>query len=153
MVQSVLDIRPGTGQHDAARPRAHTNARVGEQKLPLTEFPVFNFGPGPLGTGAALTKKIAPYYEDWLAHPTYDRLLEAVVHRRGITRNIQVPALTIAAWYDIFQGGSLRNYVGLRDHAGNADARAKQRLVVAIGGHSGWARQVGIVDFGPDAPL
>ena len=33
-------------------------------------------------------------------------------------RSIQVPALTIAAWYDIFQGGSLRNYMGLRDARG-----------------------------------
>ena len=129
-----------------------TNARVGEQALPLTEFPVFNFGPGPLDTGAALTKKIAPYYEDWLAHPTYDDYWKQWSIEENYP-NIQVPALTIAAWYDIFQGGSLRNYVGLRDHAGNADARAKQRLVVAIGGHSGWARQVGIVDFGPDAPF
>jgi putative CocE/NonD family hydrolase len=130
----------------------HTNARVGEQTLPLTEFPVFNFGPGPLETGAALTKKIAPYYEDWLAHPTYDDYWRQWSIEENY-QNIQVPALTIAAWYDIFQGGSLRNYIGLRDHAGNADARAKQRLVVAIGGHSGWARQVGIVDFGPDAPF
>ncbi len=129
-----------------------TNARVGEQALPLTEFPVFNFGPGPLDTGAALTKKIAPYYEDWLAHPTYDDYWKQWSIEENYP-NIQVPALTIAAWYDIFQGGSLRNYAGLRDHAGNADARAKQRLVVAIGGHSGWARQVGIVDFGPDAPF
>ena len=130
----------------------HTNARVGEQTLPLTEFPVFNFGTGPLDTGADLTKKIAPYYEDWLAHPTYDDYWKQWSIEENYP-NIQVPALTIAAWYDIFQGGSLRNYVGLRDHAGNADARAKQRLVVAIGGHSGWARQVGIVDFGPDAPF
>ena len=55
--------------------------------------------------------------------------------------------------YDIFLEGSLRNYVGLRDHAGNPPARANQRLVVAIGGHSGWARKVGEVDFGPDAPF
>ena len=41
----------------------------------------------------------------------------------------------------------------MRDHAGNADARAKQRLIVAIGGHSGWQRQVGILDFGPDSPF
>ncbi len=41
-----------------------------------------------------------------------------------------MPALTIAAWYDIFQGGSLRNYVGLRDHAGNEEARKQQRLIV-----------------------
>ncbi len=68
-------------------------------------------------------------------------------------QNIQVPALTIAAWYDIFQGGSLRNYMGMKDHAGNEAARNGQHLVVAIGGHSGWGRTIGEVDFGPDAPF
>jgi putative CocE/NonD family hydrolase len=130
----------------------HTNPRLGEQTLPLTEFPAFNLGPGPLETGATLTKRLAPYYEDWLAHPSYDDYWKQWSIEENY-QNIQVPALTIAAWYDIFQGGSLRNYLGLRDHAGNAEARAKQRLVVAIGGHSGWTRQVGIVDFGPDAPF
>ena len=32
---------------------------------------------------------------------------------------ITVPALHVAAWYDIFQGGSLRNYQGLKREAGN----------------------------------
>lgn len=112
-----------------------SNARMGEQTLPLTEFPVFNLGPGPIEIGASLTKKLAPYYEDWLAHPTYDDYWKQWSIEENY-QNIQVPALTIAAWYDIFLGGSLRNYIGLRDHAGNAEARAKQRLVVAIGGHS-----------------
>ncbi len=129
-----------------------TNPRVGEQVLPLTEFPVFNFGSGGIENGAALTKKLAPYYEDWLKHPTYDDYWKQWSIEENY-QNIQVPALTIAAWYDIFLGGSLRNYEGLRDHAGNVGARAKQRLVVAIGGHSGWTRQVGILDFGPDAPF
>jgi uncharacterized protein len=132
--------------------RENSNARLGEQALPLTEFPVFNFGPGSLESGAALTRKLAPYYEDWLAHPVYDDYWKQWSIEENYP-NIQVPALTIAAWYDIFQGGSLRNYIGLRDHAGNADARSKQRLIVAIGGHSGWDRKVGIVDFGPDAPF
>jgi len=129
-----------------------SNARLGEQTLPLTEFPVFNLGPGPVETGAALTKKLAPYYEDWIAHPIYDDYWKQWSIEENY-QNIQVPALTIAAWYDIFLGGSLRNYIGLRDHAGNAEARAKQRLVVAIGGHSGWDRRVGTVDFGPEAPF
>ena len=141
----------GLAQDTALRlVREHTNARLGEQTLPLTEFPIFNLN--SIEPGAALTRNLAPYYEDWLAHPTYDDYWKQWSIEENY-QNIQVPALTIAAWYDIFLGGSLRNYLGLRDHAGNAEARAKQRLVVAIGGHSGWSRQVGVVDFGPDAPF
>ncbi|HEY6989772.1 MAG TPA: CocE/NonD family hydrolase, partial [Bryobacteraceae bacterium] len=58
--------------------------------------------------------------------------------------DISVPALTIAAWYDIFQGGSLRNYEGLK-------AKSKQRLLVVIGGHAGGGRKIGDIDFGAPA--
>lgn len=129
-----------------------SNARLGEQILPLTEFPIFNIPAAGIETGGALTKQIAPYYEDWLKHPTYDNYWKQWSIEENYP-NIQVPSLTIAAWYDIFLGGSLRNYIGMREHAGNADARSKQRLIVAIGGHSGWERRVGILDFGPDAPF
>ena len=68
------------------------------------------------------------------------------------TQNIQVPALTVAAWYDIFQGGSLRNYLGIKAHGGNEAARNGQQLLVTIGGHAGGGRKIGEVDFGPQPP-
>ena len=125
-----------------------TNALVGDRVLPLTNFPVFNIK--PVEGGSQLTHELAPYYLDWLAHPTYDSYWK----QWSIAENyaqIQVPALTVAAWYDIFQGGSLHNYIGMRDHAGNETARSNQRLLVAIGGHAGSGRKVGEVDFGPEA--
>jgi len=127
-----------------------TNALVGDQVLPLNKYPVFNMGAAQ--DGAALTKAVAPYFGDWLAHPLYDDYWKQWSIEENF-QNIQVPALTIAAWYDIFQGGSLRNYMGLKAHGGNEAARNGQHLIVAIGGHSGWGRTVGQVDFGPDAPF
>ena len=62
-----------------------------------------------------------------------------------------MPALHTAAWYDIFQGGSIKNYVGLKEHAGNEAARRGQRLLVIIGGHAGGGRHIGDVDFGAPA--
>jgi len=95
---------------------------------------------------------VAPYFGDWLAHPLYDDYWKQWSIEENF-QNIQVPALTIAAWYDIFQGGSLRNYMGLKARGGSEAARNGQHLIVAIGGHSGWGRTVGQVDFGPDAPF
>jgi putative CocE/NonD family hydrolase len=126
-----------------------TNALVADNVLPLNKFPVFNV---PATDGEKLTHELAPYYLDWLAHPNYD----AYWKQWSIEENfgsIQVPALMIAAWYDIFQGGSIRNYLGIRVHGGTEAARTQTQLVVAIGGHSGWGRKVGEVDFGPDAPF
>jgi putative CocE/NonD family hydrolase len=130
--------------------RQDTNALVGSAALPLKQYPVFNIGAAQ--DGAALTRTLAPYFLDWLDHPTYDGYWKQWSIEEQYA-NIQVPALTIAAWYDIFQGGSLRNYMGMRDHAGNEAARNGQHLVVTIGGHSGWGRTIGEVDFGPDAPF
>ena len=126
------------------------NALIGDAVLPLKQYPVFNIGAAQ--DGAALTRTLAPYFLDWLDHPAYDSYWKQWSIEEQYA-NIQVPALTIAAWYDIFQGGSLRNYMGMRDHAGSEAARNGQHLIVAIGGHSGWGRTVGEVDFGPDAPF
>jgi putative CocE/NonD family hydrolase len=125
------------------------NALVADKVLPLNRFPVFNVQDAD---GEKLTRELAPYYLDWLAHPNYD----AYWKQWSIEENfgsIQVPALVIAAWYDIFQGGSIRNYLGIRAHGGTEAARTQTQLVVAIGGHSGWSGKVGEVDFGPDAPF
>ena len=62
-----------------------------------------------------------------------------------------MPQLTIAAWYDIFQDGSLRNYVGVKAHGATDAARRGQRLLVAVGGHAGDGPRIGDVDFGPDS--
>jgi hypothetical protein len=130
--------------------RHDTNALAGSDVLPLKQYPVFNIGAAQDGVG--LTRILAPYFLDWLDHPTYDGYWKQWSIEENF-QNIQVPALTIAAWYDIFQGGSLRNYMGMRDHAGSEAARNGQHLIVAIGGHSGWSRTIGQVDFGPDAPF
>ena len=126
------------------------NALIGSTVLPLKQYPVFNVSNGLDGQG--LTRALAPYFLDWLDHPTYDSYWKQWSIEENY-QNIQVPSLTIAAWYDIFQGGSIRNYLGLKAHAGNEAARTQQHLLVAIGGHSGWSRAVGTVDFGPDAPF
>jgi len=128
--------------------RRGTNAVVGSTVLPLKKYPLYNMKL-PEST-AELTKELAPYFGDWLAHPEYDSYWQNLAIDENFG-SIQVPALTIAAWYDIFQGGSLRNYVGMRDHAGNEEARSKQRLLVTIGGHAGGGRKIGSVDFGPAA--
>ncbi|HWT65237.1 MAG TPA: CocE/NonD family hydrolase [Terracidiphilus sp.] len=128
--------------------RAATNARQAERLLPLKKFPVFNLG--NISGGPALTQSLAPYYLDWLAHPTYDGYWKQWAIEENYAQ-IQVPALTVAAWYDIFLGGSLKNYIGLRDHAGNEAVRKQQRLLVTIGGHAGVGRKIGAIDFGPAA--
>lgn len=116
--------------------------------LPLTNYPIFNKNPASAIDVSAST--IAPYFLDWLAHPSYDDYWK----RWSIEEHyadVRVPALHVGAWYDIFLGGSLRNYMGLKAGAATEDARKGQHLLVIIGGHAGEGRKIGEVDFGPDA--
>jgi hypothetical protein len=128
--------------------KEQANATVGATVLPLKNFPVFNINTPQ--DGASLTRSQAPYFLDWLDHPTYDSYWKQWSIEENYDK-FQVPGLTIAAWYDLFQGGSLRNYMGLKAHGGSEAARNGQHLIVAVGGHAGWSRKVGDVDFGPDA--
>ena len=125
-----------------------SNARLGQDVLPLTNYPLFNLPTA--GSANASTSVLAPYFLDWLAHPSYDDYWKAVSIEEHFS-DIRVPALHIAAWYDIFLGGSLRNYEGLKVKAATDDARKGQQLLVTIGGHAGGGRQIGELDYGPEA--
>jgi len=128
--------------------RQSTNALIGSTVVPMTQYPVFNLKLDP--GSPDFSRKVAPYFFDWLDHPSYDNYWKQWSLEEEY-ESIQVPALTIAAWYDIFQEGSLRNFMGLKEHAGTEAARRGQRLLIAIGGHAGGGRKIGDVDFGPHA--
>jgi len=92
--------------------------------LPLTEYAM---------RGVPPAKSLAPYYADWLAHPNYDEYWKALSIEEHYSQ-IQVPVFNIADWYDIFLGGSLRNYQLLKTNGGSEAARKGQRLLIGIGG-------------------
>ena len=112
-----------------------------DAQLPLSDYPLLE-----PGTPAGL----ADYYFDWLAHPSYDDYWKPWSIEDHIEQ-IKVPALHVAAWYDLFQDGSLRNYMGIKAHGGSDAARSGQRLLVIVGGHAGAGPVIGEVDFGKDS--
>lgn len=126
----------------------NADARVGTPALPLANYPVFNFGQLP--ADAQLTASIAPYYGDWLAHPDYDDYWKQW-SIEGHFSQIAVPMLQVGGWYDIFSIGTLRNYLGVKAHGATEAARSQQHLLMQIGGHAGFGRRIGDVDFGPHA--
>jgi putative CocE/NonD family hydrolase len=121
--------------------RENSNALQWVNELPLAKYTLLNLG---------ATDGLAPYFTDWLAHPNYDDYWKqwSIEEHFG---KVLVPVYTVAAWYDIFQGGSLRNFMGIKAQGGSEAARQGQRLLVIIGGHAGGGRRIGEVDFGPEA--
>ena len=87
-------------------------------------------------------------YGEWLAHPDRDDFWRATSVREQHHR-IDVPALHIAGWNDIFLRGSLENFRGLRDGAASEHARQAQRLIVTPWGHDTPREFVGDVHLGP----
>ena len=89
-------------------------------------------------------RDLAPYYQEWLAHPNYDDYW-AAVDVEAQWEKITVPALVTGAWGDLFHIGSVRAFGGMRDRAGSAAARAGTMLVMTGGGGHG---REGAVSFG-----
>jgi uncharacterized protein len=126
----------------------NTDARVGAPTLPLANYPVFNFGQLP--ADAQLSTAVAPYYEDWLSHPDYDDYWKQWSMEEHFSK-IAVPMLQVGGWYDIFSKGTLRNYMGVKSQGATHVARTQQHLLMEIGGHAGFGRRIGDVDFGAHA--
>jgi putative CocE/NonD family hydrolase len=122
---------------------AHLMDLNGTPELPLTAHPLYD-SRQPASQSLA---SLAPYYLDWLDHPSYDDYWKAISVEEQF-RRIRVPVLHVGAWYDTFLGGSLRNYEGIKEHGGTREARRGQRLQVSVGGHAGNGPKIGALDFG-----
>lgn len=91
----------------------------------------------PLDDIPALTNQDTSYFNDWIAHPSYDDYWKQWSIDEDYSR-IQVPGLHVAGWYDIFLSGSVQNYIGLRAGAGTEHARSNQRLLIGPWYHIPW---------------
>ena len=83
---------------------------------------------------------LAPYYDEWLTHPSYDDYWRATAPRESWA-DITVPALNMGGWHDLFLKGTLANYTGMKAHGGSETARRYQRLLIgpwAHGAAAGW---------------
>lgn len=117
-IEDVAELIVAVDHNDALYPR-----------LPLTDVPEL--------------ASSAPYYQDWLAHPSYDDYWKAIAPRERWSQ-ITTPALNMGGWYDLFLKGTLANYTGMKQHGGSEQARSLQRLVIGPWAHGpldGWFPQ------------
>ena len=96
---------------------------------------------------------LAPYFDEWVARPSYDDYWATLDLETKYPR-IQVPALVTGGWYDIFQEGTIRNFLGTRSMGGSEAARNDTKLVIRALCHACPAdTTAGEIDFGPDNTL
>ncbi|MCP5110670.1 MAG: CocE/NonD family hydrolase, partial [bacterium] len=98
--------------------------------------------------------EVAPYYRDWVEHESDDdywRRWKISDHYA----ELDIKGLHGAGWHDIFLGGSIRNYTGLRGKAKTGEARNGQRLLIGPWAHASTSKEgkIGDVTFGKSAVL
>lgn len=101
--------------------------------LPLNDHPLF--------------RDLAPYWGEWLAHPTADAFWHSI-SPSATYEQISVPALNIGGWYDIFLGSTFQNYQGMRLRGGTDHARQNQRLIIGPWTHMNFSGSFPEREFG-----
>ena len=105
-------------------------------------------GPDTLKDLPAAGGKDISFFQDWLDHPDYDNYWRAQALKERY-QEVKIPVLQIGGWYDIFTGGTLRNFVAMRERGGSDMAKSHQRAVIGPWIH-GASREThaGDADFG-----
>jgi uncharacterized protein len=97
-------------------------------------------------TDLPLMRDIAPFYFEWLAHPSYDdywRQWSPLEHFDNVT----TPALITTGWYDALVGGCLTGYTEMRKRGAGEQARSP-RLIVGPWAHTWWGSDFPERSFG-----
>jgi uncharacterized protein len=104
--------------------------------LPLADMPMIG------------RQGVVSYLADMLQHPSHDAYWQRLMCAR---ERMQVPALHIGGWYDIFARNTLGDFSAIRAVGGSELARANQRVVMGPWLHGPLEGLVGDVDFSMQA--
>jgi putative CocE/NonD family hydrolase len=117
-------------------------ANIGAQSsvLPFRDHPALH------GEG------LPQYVLDWFDHHQPGGYWAALDVSQKLHR-IQVPALHIAGWFDMFVKGSIEGFLALRKHAGSKLACEHQYLIAGPWQHIPWGDRAGTANFGAEALL
>lgn len=102
------------------------------RRLPITDMP-------PLRT-------IAPFYFEWLEHPTYSDHWRSWSPAQHFEK-VKVPPLITTGWYDAFVGDAGLCFRDMTDHGATEAARHPQ-LIIGPWAHSWWGSAFPEHDFG-----
>jgi uncharacterized protein len=89
----------------------------------------------PLRAKDELSGKRHPAIATWLDHHDYGDYWRATAVDEQFAR-ITIPVLQVCGWYDLYAGGMMANFVGLRAEAGSELARDNQRIIMGPWTHS-----------------
>jgi len=89
----------------------------------------------PLRDMEKVSGKRHPTFTTWLDRHDYDDYWRATAVDEQFEK-FTIPVLQVCGWYDLYAGGMMANFVGLRERAGSALARENQRIIMGPWTHS-----------------
>lgn len=89
----------------------------------------------PLREMDAVSGKRHPAFSTWLDHHDYDDYWRGTAVDEHFDR-FTIPVLQVCGWYDLYAGGMMANFAGLRSGAGSELARENQRIIMGPWTHS-----------------
>ncbi|MBM6979975.1 MAG: CocE/NonD family hydrolase [Actinomyces succiniciruminis] len=78
----------------------------------------------------AMAHRAGGHVVDWVRHPLHDAYWERLVYPVDGLADLAVPTLHVSGWYDLFQGGTLRNFTAMAAGAAARGRPGDVRLVV-----------------------
>jgi putative CocE/NonD family hydrolase len=137
-----LGRRAGLLSEDATRERIER--AVADHERDLWTLPTASWPP---------IEGLADWYWDVVDHPEDGPYWHPVTMSRVVSE-VDTPILHLGSWFDVFLGGTLRAYTGIKARGRSPATREAQRLIVGpwIHGPANLAlRETGDLDFGPEA--
>ncbi len=106
----------------------------------------------PLADLAGNTGRDMTFWQDWLSHPEDDEYWNEVNTERRFGE-IEVPALIMGGWYDLYATDAFDNFNGLRQNGATELAR-QPKLIMGPWPHAlSTSTKTGDIDFGADSKL
>ena len=106
----------------------------------------------PLADLGGSTGRNMPFWQDWHEHENDDEYWDEVNTERRFC-DIEVPALIMGGWYDLYAPDAFHNFNGMREQGGSKLAR-QSRLIMGPWPHRlSQSTKTGDIDFGAPSKI
>jgi putative CocE/NonD family hydrolase len=86
-------------------------------------------------TDVSTFRQVAPWWRDWLSHPSADDPFWAGISPAAHPQDVRVPALITTGWYDQFLPGGINAFTALRNRDAGELAAQGTRMIIGFWGH------------------
>ena len=78
---------------------------------------------------------LGPWYQEWIDHPALDAYWDHL-NIAGKYGQLDIASFNSGGWYDVFLGGTIANYVGMKWEGGGERAKQGSRLLIGPWSHA-----------------